>query len=493
MSNRTRPARQGERGFVMILYCLMMLFIVIPVVGLAIDAGIMYMIKGKLQTAVDGAALGAARSLAANVPLANQESNAGAAGIANYHANFPNNWMGITPVSDPTVYWGNSTSSTAVVNITGTVTAPTWFMKILGFNGITVQATSEATRRNLNVVLVVDRSESLQDEGNCPILKADAEAFVTNSFVEGRDEVGMVTFGTSYNYDFALNSTFKSALTTDLSNLTCTGFTNAAAGFTTGFNALKNNTASNQFALNVIVFFTDGEPNTMTFGVNPSTNAASSSSTYNPFSVLTTSSCNPHTAGTTISGVIAGDVTYNTWGGVFKWTNSGIPVSSDFTAVSTPSGCSFSGTDLGSGNSPSFRNDIQQLPSADAFGNSTNTTWTGGTNGSFPYAVSLTGSTWYSLQNLENAGINTLDNAAQNARVAATAATMPYVVYTIGLNPTSTYGTVNQALLQRVANDPASPVYQTAYTAGKFYYVPTAGQLSQAFAAIASDILRIAQ
>ncbi len=69
---------------------------------------------------------------------------------------------------------------------------------------------------------------------------------------------------------------------------------------------------------------------------------------------------------------------------------------------------------------------------------------------------------------------------------------MPYVVYTIGLNPT-VYGTINQALLQRVANDPASPVYQTTYTAGKFYYVPSAGQLSQAFAAIASDILRIAQ
>jgi Flp pilus assembly protein TadG len=108
MSNCTRLARQGERGFVMMLYVLMMLFIVIPMVGLAIDAGIMYMIKGKLQTAVDGAALGAARSLAANVPLANQESNAGSVGIANYHANFPNNWMGITPVNDPTVYWGFS-------------------------------------------------------------------------------------------------------------------------------------------------------------------------------------------------------------------------------------------------------------------------------------------------------------------------------------------------------------------------------------------------
>ena len=294
----------------------------------------------------------------------------------------------------------------------------------------------------------------------------------------------MVTFGTSYNYDFTFNTTFKSTLTTDLSNLSCQGFTNAAAGFATGFTQLKN--LNDQFALNVIVFFTDGEPNTMTFGVGG----------VSPLPVLTTSSCNPHTAGTTISGVIAGDASahYNAWGGVFNWTNSGIGTltNSDFNVISSPSGCSFqSAGGLGTGNTAAFKNDIANLPSTDAFGNTLNGTWSGGTNGSFPYSVTLTGN-WYYLQNLENAGINTLDNAAQNARVAAAAAGIPYVVYTIGLNP-SVYGSVNQELLRRVANDPLSAVYQSTYTPGQFYYVPSAGQLSQAFADIASDILRIAK
>src|SRR5580658_133105 len=130
MSNRTQTARRGERGFVLVLYSLMMVFIIIPIVGLAIDAGIMYMIKGKLQTAVDGAALGAARSLSAFVPInSSSETVAGTAGIANYHANFPSGWMGVTPVNDPTVDWSQSTTYTAVVQITGTVSAPTWFMR----------------------------------------------------------------------------------------------------------------------------------------------------------------------------------------------------------------------------------------------------------------------------------------------------------------------------------------------------------------------------
>ena len=165
MNNRIPPARRRERGFILILYALMMLFIIMPIVGLAIDAGILYMIKGKLQTAVDGAALGAARNLSASTILSDQEATAGAAAIANYHANFPNNWMGITPVNDPTVSWANSTTSTAVVDITGTIVAPTWFMRVLGFNSVTVTASGEAVRRNVNVLLILDRSQSLSDEG----------------------------------------------------------------------------------------------------------------------------------------------------------------------------------------------------------------------------------------------------------------------------------------------------------------------------------------
>ena len=53
----------GERGFVIEVWALMMFFVIVPMIGLAIDCGILFFIKSKLQTAVDGAALGAARSL----------------------------------------------------------------------------------------------------------------------------------------------------------------------------------------------------------------------------------------------------------------------------------------------------------------------------------------------------------------------------------------------------------------------------------------------
>ena len=47
----------------MILFTMMMLFVILPVVGLAVDVGVLLAIKGKMQTAADGAALSAGRSL----------------------------------------------------------------------------------------------------------------------------------------------------------------------------------------------------------------------------------------------------------------------------------------------------------------------------------------------------------------------------------------------------------------------------------------------
>jgi uncharacterized membrane protein len=78
-----------ERGFVTLIWTCMMLFIIMPVVGLAIDAGVMYVIKSKLQTAVDGAALGAARSLSRGIDIPTQQTSATDTAKRYFHANFP--------------------------------------------------------------------------------------------------------------------------------------------------------------------------------------------------------------------------------------------------------------------------------------------------------------------------------------------------------------------------------------------------------------------
>ncbi|MCP2937782.1 hypothetical protein NK983_34305, partial [Salmonella enterica subsp. enterica serovar Typhimurium] len=59
-------------------------------------------------------------------------------------------------------------------------------------------------------------------------------------------------------------------------------------------------------------------------------------------------------------------------------------------------------------------------------------------------------------------------------------------IYTLGL------GTgVDATLLRRMANDPASPIYDSTKQIGLYAYAPNAADLSRAFAQIASEILRL--
>jgi hypothetical protein len=463
--------RKRQRGFVTLIWTCMMLFVIIPSVGLAIDAGVMYYIKSKLQSAVDGAALGAARSLNQGTSIPLQETAATSVATRYYHANFPNNWMGVTPVNDPTVTWPAAPPATAIINVQGDINAPTWFMRIIGVNSLHLTVVGQSSRRDVNLMLIIDRSTSLSDTGSCPTLAADAQVFV-QSFSNNRDRLALVTFGTYYNLDFPPNLNFQPALSNMLANLQCSGFTNAAAAFSTGYASLKG--LADQNALNVIVLFTDGIP------------------------IKVGSSCT--TTGTTgYSGVIAGDSEYSVTGGIFQATNSTYPAPTPFPAdialigsnQGYKGGCSYPSNYVVAGTTPPFSNDIAYLPATDAFGNALATDVLGGAG--FPAATNQSGGHIVAndRQTIENAGINALDNAAQNARLDAAANSLPLIVYVIGLG--NAPGGVNNALLERIANDASSATHQAAYTTGLYMYSPDTAHLSSAFAAIASDILRISK
>lgn len=71
-----QPKKRARRGVVMILFTMMMLFVILPVVGLAVDVGVLLAIKGKMQTAADGAALSAGRSLSRGLDFSGQQTEA---------------------------------------------------------------------------------------------------------------------------------------------------------------------------------------------------------------------------------------------------------------------------------------------------------------------------------------------------------------------------------------------------------------------------------
>src|ERR1019366_9383528 len=98
---------------------------------------------------------------------------------------------------------------------------PFIFLRALGRDHITLVTSSKATRRDVNIMIVMDRSGSLATSGACTPLKAAAVNFVAK-FAEGRDNMGLVTFATSSRVDVPLTMTFKTSVTSTLNSVTCT-------------------------------------------------------------------------------------------------------------------------------------------------------------------------------------------------------------------------------------------------------------------------------
>src|SRR5580692_7458658 len=84
--------KRGESGNSLFLGTVALIYI-IPLMGLSIDASFLYAVKGRLQAAVDGAALGAARALNIGQTLQSQQTNAAQNAMNWFYANFPpNTW-----------------------------------------------------------------------------------------------------------------------------------------------------------------------------------------------------------------------------------------------------------------------------------------------------------------------------------------------------------------------------------------------------------------
>src|SRR5712692_8871848 len=84
--------RLRQRGFAIVFYATMLMF-VIGCVGLAVDVGTIYMIKARLSSAVDAAALAGGRSVNFANDVATTTSNFTTTAQQFFSANFPTGYF----------------------------------------------------------------------------------------------------------------------------------------------------------------------------------------------------------------------------------------------------------------------------------------------------------------------------------------------------------------------------------------------------------------
>src|SRR5262247_650119 len=153
MTPRRRSRFSNEKGMVLV-YMAGAITVLLLFSGLAVDTGRIYIVKAQLTKAIDGAALGAARNMNSGNPTAEATRI--------FNANFPAGYMGSTLTSGPTV--GLTTDAATgrnIVTVSASASVPTTFMRVGNFTQVMVNASAEATRRMVDLSLVIDVSGSI--------------------------------------------------------------------------------------------------------------------------------------------------------------------------------------------------------------------------------------------------------------------------------------------------------------------------------------------
>jgi Flp pilus assembly protein TadG len=260
-----------SRGQIIVLVAVS-LVVLLALTALAIDVGIVYTVKAKLNSAVDGAAIAAGRGVKQGESDAVRTANAQAEANRFFAANFPTNYMGsvLLPPTPQTTVVHNADGSWKIT-VTGNARASIFFARAVGWSKLTVNAIAETTVRDLDMILVLDCSGSLADDVSPPgtfnTLKSSAINFINRfSDSDGGDRIGLVSFASGAVLDVPINKNTtrgfnKTTVRNAINALTVAGSTASGEAMRLAKAELDAVPAQYRSSLRVIIFFSDGAPN----------------------------------------------------------------------------------------------------------------------------------------------------------------------------------------------------------------------------------------
>jgi len=477
-THKRRHDRAGEKG-VALIYMAVTLTTLLLATGLAVDAGRAYVVKAQLTKAVDGAALGAARHLNGGDPRGEAEQI--------FKANFPAGYMGTSSVTDPTTAPGfyslvtDNVTGINTITITASTILPTTFMRLADDYQVTVGASGEATRRMVDLSLVLDVSSSIG--WRWPYVR-DASRMFVDAFDGAHDRLALITFGNGSNVLDAMPASRgfdKAKVKADIPNGLPGGSTAMVEGLYRGWDELRSVAAGQQSSLRIIVLFTDGASNSVP-GNHDGTGIAKGLRTAD-FPKNFPDPDNQTWPQPPINGLMdtqtgAGSPAYpgftpTRWDSLESYPSvpflalqsmhthhrsAGIPTTFPLqTAALTVNGAA-----------QSARRPLRNL----------------GPGGRYPSQV------W----NINNASRNLVEIISNAAR--ADAGDYRIRIYTLGMGELVRYmlGTMpemSEDILKRMANDPLSPDHNNAQQDGKYFFARTPDDVGPAFQGIQNQIIRL--
>lgn len=508
-----RQSVRSRKGFVSV-YLAFSSLLLIPMAGLAIDFSVLYNVKARLQTAVDAAAIGSGSTLNRGAAM----DTVAITDVAQrfFDANYPAGYWGSSAVFPVSITPVQGALGVRTITINASEHVPMLFLRIVGVSQSTVAATAQVTVRFVNMILLVDRSGSVERATYTPpggvlthtwqTVANDLHDFVDPSngsqspyFSDGRDNIGLLTFGGSWNLDFPLSVNFQSATPhigtkIDLIDWDTNNSTNTADGLFHAYRELEK--LAQPGALNVIVLLTDGRPSAFsgTFPLRATAPLSTCTNTTAKAGFISTPVGWPPSTSGTVSGVMQ-----SSFAAILPLPAAG---KESYTLAANSGGCKYAVL-AGSPLRPNTMNmnlDITNFPSSVAppDDNALNRTFftTQATNLDAAMAsFNSGGTTTTSPQAIRYAAFNVADNVATKIRLDTT---INPVIFVIGLNNNNGEEALDADWLARVANDKdyidagGRHVFQAGQTQGQYFDV-TAGGIDAALQQIASEILRLSK
>jgi len=480
------PKTRREKGFSVILTTLAITSTLL-MAGLGFDVGTVYLIRARLQGAVDAAALTAARALAQSGDMTAAQT----VGLEYLTANFPTGYFGAQIIAsmplanaisigmiDKTGAAGSAgtTAVAKLVTVNAGVSAPLYFLRMLGQKAANIYAGAQSKREGLLVMLVLDGSGSMQNliDGTpaCTWAKNDAQAFLGYSqFDPDIDRMGLVTFGGNA-YTVAPINNFQaprgtvntsSAVYTALSGFSCAGNTNTGGAVQAAYTAIQTFYGGSGIATtraNVIVFMTDGAPNGFTADWSTQVKAGKL--------------CGPP---------LVGYIARNTPNeeGIFSVAAGASAAMGSMPVIAANGKCAFNSS------VSNWNTDFTAVPPTDLWGDALT-----GAGTYVPTALTQVADVTDTLltgqeQQFLDLSKNSADGAATRVR---TDAFLRVTIDTIALagDPGTVYDSLDATLLNRMANTPSSTIYNPAQPVGSYFYAEDASYLGAEFTAVAADI-----
>jgi Flp pilus assembly protein TadG len=462
--------------------------------GLAVDGGRAYVVKAQLTKAVDGAALSAARNLNSGNPRAEAEKI--------FRANFPDGYMGVSSVTNPTAEPGFFDMTTIpatgvnVVTVRATAVVPTTFMRLANFNEVTVVSSGEARRRMVDLSLVLDVSGSIGFRW--PAVRDAAREFI-NAFDEDADRMALITYGNGARVVVPMQAPRgfnKPGMIAAVPNGLPGGWTPMAEGLYRGWDEVRWIANGTQSGLRVIVLFTDGSANGVPGDWDGTGISKSVSTSDFPRRLPDPDNITTNTPG--IQGLYDAEngnqnptltmCGMNYAGTAVDRVGNACPPAGAFTAMSWLPLASLHTHHRSAGIPTTFPFQTNAL---DVDGTAQSTArglmdWNAGV-GRFPAHA----------RNIRNAATNLVEIIANAARDDA-AGDYPIRIYAIGMGQLVRHllgsrPESSESVLMRVANDIRSPDYNDQQLEGKYYYAETEADVGPAFQALQSQIIRLSK